>query len=391
MSSDGAPVSAELDFTGERFVPGAKGEIWYEHWHRYHFAGALVAGMDVLDIACGTGYGSALLARRAARVTGGDVSQRAVDHARARYAGTSNLEFRQADCTALPFPDACFDAVVSFETIEHITAQEAFLDEARRVLRPGGRLILSCPNKVEYSDKRHYANEFHLRELYRDELAALLAPRFAQLAWFGQRTSFFSVVWPEQTPAAAEVFEVSESSAAARADGHARPMYFIVVAGRSADAFAGLMPTLSVLADRDEWMYRDYEKVTRELDGACRRGNALESQVAAWQQHHDEAVRQRDRLQVAVAEGETALAASRASIARLEAEMATCRAAAAATGADLVAARQALAVAQVGQTRLAGEAEQLRHEVARRAGLRWWLLLPWRRLRQALKGEPPWN
>ena len=57
-----------LNFTGERFVPGAAGEIWYEHWHRYHFAAKLVGGREVLDVACGAGYGSALLARGAQRV-----------------------------------------------------------------------------------------------------------------------------------------------------------------------------------------------------------------------------------------------------------------------------------------------------------------------------------
>ena len=130
-------MNDELDFTGERFVPGAAGEIWYEHWHRYHFAAPLVAGSEVLDVACGAGYGSALLARRALRVTGADIAPSAIDHARRRYAGVANLEFRQADCAALPFADASFDAVVSFETIEHIAGQAAFLDEVRRVLRPG--------------------------------------------------------------------------------------------------------------------------------------------------------------------------------------------------------------------------------------------------------------
>ena len=61
-------MSDKLEFTGERFLPGASGEIWYEHWHRYHFAAKLVGGREVLDVACGAGYGSALLARQAQRV-----------------------------------------------------------------------------------------------------------------------------------------------------------------------------------------------------------------------------------------------------------------------------------------------------------------------------------
>ena len=71
-------MSEALPFTGERFIPGVPGEIWYEHWHRYHFAAPMVAGRKVLDIACGAGYGSALLARTATRVVGADISQAAM-------------------------------------------------------------------------------------------------------------------------------------------------------------------------------------------------------------------------------------------------------------------------------------------------------------------------
>src|SRR5512132_1491659 len=96
-------MSDELPFTGERFVPGAAGEIWYEHWHRYHFAAPLARGKRVLDVACGEGYGSALLARTATSVVGVDVSFEAVAHARRAYASQANAAFEQADCAALPF------------------------------------------------------------------------------------------------------------------------------------------------------------------------------------------------------------------------------------------------------------------------------------------------
>ena len=326
-------MSGDLGFTGERFIPGAPGEIWYEHWHRYHFAAPLVAGRKVLDIACGAGYGSALLAQTAAHVTGADIADAAVDHARRRYEAVGNLEFRQADCAALPFADASFDAVVSFETIEHIGAQDAFLDEVRRVLRPGGLVILSCPNKVEYSDKRGVTNEFHVRELHRDELAALVVQRFPHLAWYGQRPSFYSVVWPERGAALGEIFEVGEQTADAPSPGHARPLYFIVIASGAAETVARIAPIVSVLADRDEWIYDDYVRVTRTLDGAHRRGNALEERLGALQAEHAEAIRER--------------------------------------------------------VRLATELALQREEVQRRAGLRWWLALPLRRLWLALTGKPP--
>jgi ubiquinone/menaquinone biosynthesis C-methylase UbiE len=336
-------MSDELSFTGERFIPGVPGEIWYEHWHRYHFAASIVAGRNVLDIACGAGYGSALLARHAAHVTGADLSPPAIDHARARYAAVPNLEFRQADCAALPFPDDSFDAVVSFETLEHIAAQEAFFDEVRRVLRPAGLFVLSCPNRVEYTDKRGVTNEFHVRELYRDELAALITPRFPHSAWYGQRPSFYSVVWPERGAARGEIFEVGEVSADTAAPGHSRPLYFIVVASGAAETITGVVPVVSVLADRDEWIYRDYEKVTQSVDAAQRRANLLAEQAGELQRQNDEAARQ----------GAAPQAAERA---RLNEQIVT-----------------------------------QQHEIARRASLRWWLALPLRRLWLALTGKPPWS
>src|SRR5206468_9714502 len=172
--------------TGERFVPGTPGEIWIEHWHRYHFAARWAAGKRVLDVACGEGYGSALLARHALQVTGVDISAAAVAHARSTYATTTHLGFIEASCTELPLADASVDVVVSFETLEHISAQERFLDEVNRVLAPGGVLLLSSPDKREYSDRRGYANPFHVKELYREELAALVARRFAAIEWYGQ-------------------------------------------------------------------------------------------------------------------------------------------------------------------------------------------------------------
>jgi len=334
-------MNEPLPFTGERFVPGAAGEIWYEHWHRYHFVAPLVAGRDVLDIACGEGYGSALMARHAARVTGGDISPTAIAHARTHYAGRANLDFREADCAALPFADGSFDVVVSFETLEHIEAQEAFLGEIRRVLRPGGFVAISCPNKAEYSDKRDHVNEFHVRELYRDELAALMKMHFPQAAWYGQRPGFFSVIWPEQRPAGAEIFELSETAADTPSAGHARPLYFIVLATGSSEALAGLAPRMSVLADRDEWVYHDYEKVTRAYAAGqqsdSRLIDELRRDLATARSGRDSEIRQRDEV---IAEG--------------------------------CAAR-----------------DRLIEEISRRASFRWWLWLPLRRVMRALKGLPP--
>ena len=187
-------MSENLEFTGERFTPECVREIWYEHFHRYAFAARLVQGLNVLDAACGEGYGSALLARQAASVTGVDLSVDAIEHARKRY-GAGNIEFRAADCLALPFGDDEFDCVVSFETLEHLEDHEGLLTEFRRVLKPGGFLLVSTPDKAVYTDQMQTANEFHVRELYRNEFEELLSSHFPAWRLWGQKLLFQSAIW----------------------------------------------------------------------------------------------------------------------------------------------------------------------------------------------------
>ena len=274
-------MSDDLAFTGERFIPGVHGPIWIEHWHRYHFAAGFAAGKRVLDIACGAGYGSALLARGAAHVTGVDIAEEAVAHARRAYASIGNLAFRQGSCTAIPLADASVDLAVSFETIEHITGQEAFLGELARVLAPEGVLLLSSPDKAEYSDRRNFSNEFHVRELYRDELAALVGARFPHTAWFAQKPTFYSVIAPEAAPTAGALADVAEADPSRAGTTLPAPLYHLVAASRSAAAIAALPATLHVLADRDDWVMRDYEKVMKWMEQAVADRDRLQKELAA--------------------------------------------------------------------------------------------------------------
>ena len=137
-----------MEFTGERFIEceeTAGQLIEREHWQRYMVAAKLVEpGAAVLDIACGSGYGTAYLSRFAGHVYGVDISSDAVAYAEGRY-GRPNLRFLQGDVSQIPLDSGSVDLVVSFETIEHVeeASQHAFLAEAKRVLRPGGRLIVS--------------------------------------------------------------------------------------------------------------------------------------------------------------------------------------------------------------------------------------------------------
>ena len=344
MNEPNAAGVSALSFTGERFVPGVRGEIWVEHWHRYHFASRFATGKRVVDAACGEGYGSALLARTAASVTGADLSAEAIAHARATYAGVANLSFVEAPCAKLPLADASADLFVSFETVEHIGEQEEFLDEIARVLAHDGLLLLSCPNKREYSDRRAFANEFHVKELYREELEALVARRFRHTRWYGQRPSFFSVIAPEPHAEAGHLVEVSEASPAETAPALNEPLYFLVAASRSAATLGMLPATLSVLSDRDDWAHRDYEKVMGELGVAGEQLETLGKQVAELGEARAEAMQSRDEALAWAVQLESRLAQAERTVSE--------------------------------QSRAIAERDG---EIVRRGGLRWWLRLPFAR------------
>ena len=177
----------------ERFFPNAFMPPWVRHQHleRYHWAAKFVAGKRVLDVACGTGYGTALLANAGAtQVDGFDCCAEAVDYAKRTWA-LPNADFRIANADRLPVPDASYDVYVSFETIEHVEDDNALLREATRVLGPGGLLLVSTPNRdlldpgISISDRPF--NRFHIREYRRDEFSDRLARHFTSVTWYGQR------------------------------------------------------------------------------------------------------------------------------------------------------------------------------------------------------------
>jgi SAM-dependent methyltransferase len=169
----------------ERIVPDdTEPGIVALHEKRYTFALPWCRGRDVLDVACGVGYGSALLADVAARVVGGDVDEASIAYARGRY-DVPNVEFRVLDAMALPFPDASFDTVCSFETIEHLPDRERYLREVGRVLRPNGTYLVSTPRVDRTNDAP--ANPHHAVEYSRADLERLLREHFAAVELYGQR------------------------------------------------------------------------------------------------------------------------------------------------------------------------------------------------------------
>jgi SAM-dependent methyltransferase len=169
----------------ERIVPDATSPgIVAIHLKRYDFARPLCAGKRVLDAACGVGYGTAFLAETAAEVVGVDVDESAIGYARDRYA-QPNVEFIVDDLLELSLPDASFDVVVAFETIEHLRDQERYLSHVTRVLRPGGVYVVSTPRADRTTTQPD--NPFHETELSRSDFEALLRRHFEDVELYGQR------------------------------------------------------------------------------------------------------------------------------------------------------------------------------------------------------------
>lgn len=188
-------------FTGERLTTAVGGQVQIEHYHRYLFARSLVAGLDVLDLASGEGYGSALLAQVANTVLGIEYSGPTVRSAAANFP-RPNLHFLQGDARELPLRDACFDAVVSFETIEHFDRQNVFVREVHRVLRDNGIFIVSTPDRDVYSPAGTSANQYHVRELSRSEFIVLLRERFRCVQVMQQRPVMGSALLADSTSSA---------------------------------------------------------------------------------------------------------------------------------------------------------------------------------------------
>jgi len=146
------------------------------HLDRYEFAarrlrGVLAGDARILDAACGTGYGSDILKRSAAQVTGIDIEADAIEYARAKY-GTDRCTFQVSNVVEMSsIAPKQFDSVVSFETIEHVDQPLLFLQNIRRVLKQNGILIISTPNKwgltKDHKVDYDYAMlRFHLEQFF---------------------------------------------------------------------------------------------------------------------------------------------------------------------------------------------------------------------------------
>lgn len=374
-------MNQSLSFTGERFLPEREGEIWYEHWHRYALACQISQHCTVLDVACGEGYGSAMVAGYADRVVGVDISTDAVRHAQTRYGHHANLEFVPASCDSLPFPDASFDLAISFETIEHIETQQAFIAELARVLRPDGVLLLSSPNKRLYSDAHDYHNEFHVRELYRNELEDLLSEAFPHLSWLGQKLLFHSAIWPENQPVMLSEYLVGDAGqVSVEHCPSVEPMYYIVVCSRNPSALPAALNRFSLFSDTSQTVYQDYVRQTRrvlELDRLLldreriivERDNLLSLRTVQMEER-EKLVAERDSLlglrTEQMEERDRIIAERDGQLAQRDVLLAVC--------AEQLADHER-------------QIATLNQQLDLRSSLSWWLKRPWQMIKQAITGK----
>lgn len=173
-----------MKVTGERLVPGdVKSAVDYLHLLRHQFVYEYVKGQikltdRLLEVGFGEGYGSEMLLSSCESYTGVDVAEEAVDYASDTY-GATNCKFDHYDGGVLPYDDESFDVVISFQVIEHVGEDVGFVRQLARVLKKGGRLYVTTPNKaIRLKPGQKPWNRYHIREYYQSELSGVLSEFF---------------------------------------------------------------------------------------------------------------------------------------------------------------------------------------------------------------------
>lgn len=182
----------KLEPTGERMIlehyksSPEDYVIYLMHVATYRFAEEFARGKRVLDYGCGSGYGAAHIADVAEHVTAVDVAADAIDYARGQFS-RDNLDFKAIDPShPLPFADASFDVVLSFQVFEHVPDPSRYLAEIRRVLVPGGQLVLATPDRsTRLLPMQRPWNRWHLHEYSAPELEAMLQRNFSKVDVLG--------------------------------------------------------------------------------------------------------------------------------------------------------------------------------------------------------------
>ncbi len=267
-----------MKFTGERYLPSLTWpQIAFEHWHRYFAAASMATGKEVLDIACGIGYGSHLLSQQARRVVGVDVDPATISCARDKYSAP-NLNFLAGDCGHIPIPgQAVFDLIVSFETIEHVAAdvQKSFLSEVKRLLKPGGLFLVSTPNKHLNTPPSTLPNPYHLHELTPDDFKLLMRQHFGTVRFFGQKVYPSSFIWDleQNTPRQWREYGLEFSAGEYRPSPSAKEAHYLLAICSDTDISDNLP---SVLLDISEQYAAEIRRLEQNIRGLTNQIHALE-------------------------------------------------------------------------------------------------------------------
>jgi 2-polyprenyl-3-methyl-5-hydroxy-6-metoxy-1,4-benzoquinol methylase len=185
VQRDQPPGVPPLTLTGERTLPDVPEEnYWFRrHLVVYEWIARQVAGRRVVDLACGEGYGSALLAASAASVVGVDANPEAFEHARLKYTAP-NLAFER---NMIELWDGAVDCVVFLQTIEHVQDPDAMLEHIKALIGDEGVAFVSTPNVLTLAPKgaERSGNPWHVREYRPEEFRALCTAHFNAVELLG--------------------------------------------------------------------------------------------------------------------------------------------------------------------------------------------------------------
>jgi ubiquinone/menaquinone biosynthesis C-methylase UbiE len=217
-------------WTGERLETFIVNNNTMEHLHRYALAIEYVRDKIVLDIACGEGYGSNLLSGYAKKVIGVDIDEATIVSAQHKYI-SENIEFKTGRVDQIPIEDNSIDIVISFETLEHHDKHLEMMTELKRVLKDGGMLLMSTPDKKYYTEKLGINNPFHLKELYYSEFKSLITSFFVNSQFIFQRMFNGSLIISENERTEFKLFRGNFKSISK--EDTISPIYIIAMASDS--------------------------------------------------------------------------------------------------------------------------------------------------------------
>ena len=273
-----------MEFTGERLVPGVEGleDLYTEHVSRYMLAAALARSKRVLDVGCGCGYGTHLLALAgSAEALGIDISPEAVGFARSRYA-REGLDYRTMDARKIDLAGS-FGLITCFELIEHVREDSDVVKSLARATADDGVCLISTPNADTYvAGGEGGDNPFHCREYRRDEFEDLLRAEFEGVTMLEQRWTGGMIISPcagggkPGVPDGIAVVQPDEMGLAPEAGSWGPAPYFLAACSKS-----GATPTPDTLKRAFVAVASDarYRKLKEEFDQRGRWARKLDAEV----------------------------------------------------------------------------------------------------------------